>query len=36
MPQKDTVHEAVKNALINDGCKIIADPYTMGYKFSFS
>ena len=29
MSQKDTVHHAVKNALVKDGWTILADPYTI-------
>jgi XisH protein len=32
MPAKDIYHEAVKNALIKDGWRIIADPYTIEYE----
>lgn len=31
MPRKDTIHEAVKNALIKDGWTITADPYRITY-----
>jgi hypothetical protein len=31
MVAKDTIHQAVKNALIKDGWTIIADPYTIRY-----
>ncbi|BAY96447.1 fdxN element excision controlling factor XisH-like protein [Tolypothrix tenuis PCC 7101] len=32
MPAKDIYHDAVKNALIKDGWKIIADPYFLQYE----
>jgi hypothetical protein len=32
MPAKDTIHDAVKNALIKDGWKITPDPYTIKYE----
>jgi len=32
MSAKDTHHEAIKNALIKDGWKIIRDPYTIKYE----
>ncbi len=32
MPAKDVYHDAVKNALIKDGWRIIADPYTIEYE----
>ncbi len=32
MPSKDIIHDAVKNALINDGWIITADPYTIRYE----
>jgi hypothetical protein len=32
MPAKDIYHDAIKNALINDGWKITADPYKIKYK----
>lgn len=32
MPARDLYHEAVKNALIKDGWKIIADPYIIKYE----
>jgi hypothetical protein len=32
MPRKDTIHDAVKNALIKDGWTITADPYTIRYE----
>lgn len=32
MSAKDTIHNAVKNALIKDGWKITHDPFTLGYK----
>ncbi|HEY9910201.1 MAG TPA: XisH family protein [Thermosynechococcaceae cyanobacterium] len=32
MPARDLYHEAVKNALIKDGWKIIAEPYIIKYK----
>ncbi len=32
MPAKDTIHDAVKNALIKDGWKITHDPYTIKYE----
>ncbi|MBO1056265.1 MAG: XisH protein [Dolichospermum sp. JUN01] len=32
MPAKDIYHDAVKNALIEDGWKITADPYKIKYK----
>ena len=31
MPQRDTIHEAVRNALIKEGWKIKADPYTVKF-----
>ena len=34
MPQKDTIHTAVKTALIKDGWTILADPYTIIYRRS--
>jgi len=32
MPAKDTIHDAVKNALIKEGWKITHDPYTIRYE----
>ena len=32
MPQKDTVHEEVKNALVKEGWKITADPYRINFE----
>lgn len=32
MPAKDIYHEVVKNALIQDGWTILADPYTIEYE----
>lgn len=32
MPRRDTIHNAVKNALIKDGWTITADPYMIEYK----
>lgn len=32
MPRKDTIHDAVKNALGKDGWTITADPYTIRYE----
>lgn len=32
MPAKDIYHDAVKNALIKDGWRIIADPYFLQYE----
>ena len=32
MPAKDIYHDTVKKALIKDGWKITADPYTIKYK----
>ena len=32
MPAKDTIHNAIKNALIKDGWKITHDPYTIRYE----
>ena len=32
MPQKDRVHDAIKNALIKDGWLITDDPYTIQYE----
>jgi hypothetical protein len=32
MPAKDVYHQAVKNALITDGWRILADPYKIKYK----
>lgn len=32
MPAKDICHEAIKNALIKDGWKILADPYTIKFQ----
>jgi hypothetical protein len=29
MPRKDTIHDAVKNALVNDGWTITHDPYLL-------
>lgn len=34
MPQKDILHDAIKNALIKDGWTILADPYTITYRRS--
>ncbi len=34
MPQRDIIHDAVRNALIKDGWTIIADPYTITYRRS--
>lgn len=31
MPRKDTIHEAVKNALVKDGWTITHDPYIIKY-----
>ena len=31
MPQRDTIHEVVKQALINDGWDITDDPYVIAY-----
>ena len=37
MPQRDTIHQAVKRALINDGWEITDDPYVIvfGERFLF-
>jgi len=32
MPQKDTVHEEVKNALVKEGWKITADPCSINFE----
>ncbi|MGD1938673.1 MAG: element excision factor XisH family protein [Cyanophyceae cyanobacterium] len=32
MPQRDSIHEAVRNALIRDGWTITADPFSMRYE----
>ncbi len=32
MPARDKIHDAVKNALTNDGWTITADPYVILYK----
>jgi len=32
MARRDAIHNPVKNALINDGWKIVADPYRIPYK----
>jgi hypothetical protein len=32
MPAKDRYHDAIKNALIKDGWRIIRDPYTIKYQ----
>ena len=32
MPQKDRIHEVVKNALIKDGWTITADPFILVYE----
>jgi len=32
MPARDIYHDAVKNALIKDGWRVIADPYTIRYE----
>lgn len=32
MPAKDVYHDAVKNALVKDGWRIVADPYKIKYK----
>jgi hypothetical protein len=32
MPALDTIHDAVKNALIKDGWSITADPYMIEYE----
>jgi hypothetical protein len=32
MPAKDIYHEAVKNALIKDGWRILDAPYKIKYK----
>ena len=31
MAAKDKIHDAVKNALINDGWTVTDDPYTLAY-----
>ncbi len=35
MPQRDTIHRAVKQALINDGWQITDDPYVISYGERF-
>lgn len=35
MPQKDTIHDLVKQALINDGWEITDDPYVISYGERF-
>lgn len=35
MPQRDAIHQAVKQALINDGWIITADPYVISYGERF-
>jgi hypothetical protein len=32
MPARDTIHDAVKNALMKDGWTIVADPYLLRYE----
>lgn len=32
MPRRDKIHEAVRNALINDGWTITADPFELEYE----
>ena len=32
MPQRDRIHDAVKNALVKDGWTITADPFSMRYE----
>jgi hypothetical protein len=32
MPAKDIYHDAVRNALIKDGWRIVSDPYKIKYK----
>ena len=32
MPAKDIYHEQVKNSLIKNGWKMVADPYKIKYK----
>ena len=32
MPAKDSIHQAVKNALIKDGWTVTDDPYQIAYK----
>jgi hypothetical protein len=32
MPAKDLYHDAVKNALMKDGCSITDDPYIIKYE----
>ena len=32
VPQRDSIHEAVRNALIRDGWTITADPFSMRYE----
>ena len=32
MSAKDTIHDAVRNALVKDGWKITHDPYTIKYR----
>lgn len=34
MPKRDKIHDAVKNALVNDGWTITADPFEIEYKES--
>ena len=35
MPQRDSIHDAVKQALANDGWKITEDPYVIAYGERF-
>ena len=32
MARRDAIHDAVRSALINDGWRIVADPYRIVYK----
>ena len=32
MPQRDRIHDAVRNALVRDGWTIVADPFSMRYQ----
>lgn len=32
MPRKDSIHDAVKNALVKDGWTILDDPYSIRYE----
>ncbi|MBE9141213.1 fatty-acid synthase [Nodosilinea sp. LEGE 07088] len=35
MPQRDSIHYAVRQALVNDGWSITADPYVISYGERF-